>query len=176
MVLGYPQGLKKKHIPYEAQIIRVADEFDAIVSKRQYKSHTNISDALKIIIQNTKPAHFTALHGKTNPEIVRALIRVVLDDTAYEIFSLQMYISEIKQDIKRIKKAISYKHAGDKARSQKKKDYYYSGFKMCLIQTESYENIEQALHEYLEILHDRKKQLKFLRKEVRKIKKLRYTV
>ena len=44
---GYPQGLLKKDIPYEAQIIRVADEFDAIVSKRQYKSHINISDALK---------------------------------------------------------------------------------------------------------------------------------
>ena len=48
---GYPQGLLKKDIPYEAQIIRVADEFDAIVSKRQYKSHINISDALKIIIE-----------------------------------------------------------------------------------------------------------------------------
>ena len=48
---GYPQGLLKKDIPYEAQIIRVADEFDAIVSKRQYKSHIDISDALKIIIR-----------------------------------------------------------------------------------------------------------------------------
>ena len=32
---GYPEGLTKKHIPIEGQIIRVADEFDAIVSKRQ---------------------------------------------------------------------------------------------------------------------------------------------
>ena len=36
---GYPRGLSKKDIPYEGQIIRVADEYDAIVSKRQYKSH-----------------------------------------------------------------------------------------------------------------------------------------
>ena len=43
---GYPQGLTKKDIPYEAQIIRVADEYDAIVSKRQYKSHIGISDTL----------------------------------------------------------------------------------------------------------------------------------
>lgn len=56
MGTGYPQGLLKKDIPYEAQIIRVADEFDAIVSKRQYKSHINISDALKIIIENTQPS------------------------------------------------------------------------------------------------------------------------
>ena len=27
---GYPRGLTKKDIPYEAQIIRVADEYDAI--------------------------------------------------------------------------------------------------------------------------------------------------
>ena len=35
---GYPSGLTRKDIPIEGQIIRVADEFDAIVSKRQYKS------------------------------------------------------------------------------------------------------------------------------------------
>ena len=34
---GYPNALVKKDIPYEGQIIRVADEYDAIVSKRQYK-------------------------------------------------------------------------------------------------------------------------------------------
>ena len=44
---GYPEGLKGDAIPIEAQIIRVADEFDAIVSKRQYKSHVGIIDTLK---------------------------------------------------------------------------------------------------------------------------------
>ncbi|MDR0978581.1 MAG: HD domain-containing protein, partial [Lachnospiraceae bacterium] len=52
---GYPDKLAKKKIPLVAQIIRVADEYDAIVSKRQYKSHIDISDTLKIIILNTKP-------------------------------------------------------------------------------------------------------------------------
>ena len=52
MVLGYPNGITKKNIPYVAQIIRVADEYDAIVSKRQYKSHIGISDTLKILIKN----------------------------------------------------------------------------------------------------------------------------
>ena len=49
---GYPRGLRKPDIPYSAQIIRVADEYDAIVSKRQYKSHIGISDTLKILIEN----------------------------------------------------------------------------------------------------------------------------
>ena len=52
---GYPQGLTKKDIPIEAQIIKVADEYEAIVNKRQYKSHIGITDALKIIIEHTKP-------------------------------------------------------------------------------------------------------------------------
>ena len=40
---GYPRGLRKPDIPYSAQIIRVADEYDAIVTKRQYTTHINIS-------------------------------------------------------------------------------------------------------------------------------------
>ena len=73
MVHGYPQGLSKSDIPYEAQIIRVADEYDAIVSKRQYKSHIGISDTLKILIEN-------AQNGKNNPKIVKKLIKIVIED------------------------------------------------------------------------------------------------
>ena len=79
---GYPQGLTKKDIPYEGQIIRVADEYDAIVSKRQYKSHIGISDTLKILIEN-------ANNGKNNPLIVRKLLKVVIEDIEYEIYLTQ---------------------------------------------------------------------------------------
>ena len=74
---GYPQGLVKKDIPYEAQIIRVADEYDALVHKRQYKSHIGITDSLKIIIENTKPSPNAPKHtgysrsGKDNKKIVK---------------------------------------------------------------------------------------------------------
>ena len=51
---GYPKGLTKKDIPIEGQIIRVADEFDAIVSKRQYKTHIGITDTLKLLIEDTQ--------------------------------------------------------------------------------------------------------------------------
>ena len=53
---GYPKGLTKKDIPVEGQIIRVADEYDAIVSKRQYKSHVDISDTLNILIEDATPS------------------------------------------------------------------------------------------------------------------------
>ena len=52
---GYPNRCTIDDIPLEGQIIRVADEYDAIVNKRQYKSHIGISDTLKIIISNSDP-------------------------------------------------------------------------------------------------------------------------
>lgn len=65
---GYPQGLFKNDIPYESQIIRVADEFDAIVSKRQYKSHIDIVDTLKIIIENTLPSPSSQIQNTVRKE------------------------------------------------------------------------------------------------------------
>ena len=114
---GYPRGLTKKDIPYEAQIIRVADEYDAIVSKRQYKSHIGITDTLRIIIENSKPhqsinksdAMAEMLNnvklGKDNPLIVRTLIKVVIDDINYEIFCTQEYVDSLLEAVKRLEKA-----------------------------------------------------------------------
>ena len=113
---GYPTGLTKKDIPYEGQIIRVADEYDAIVSKRQYKSHIGITDTLKILIDNTKPledikksdAMYEMIEnvrsGKDNPIIVRTLIKVVIDDINYEIFCTQEYVDSLIENIKDLKK------------------------------------------------------------------------
>ena len=87
---GYPEGLKGREIPLEAQIIKVADEYDAIVSKRQYKTHINISDTLRILINETIPssrevaldnAASRAKVGKLNKKIVKTLFKVVIEDT-----------------------------------------------------------------------------------------------
>ena len=111
----------KKDIPYEGQIIRVADEYDAIVSKRQYKSHIGISDTLKILIENTKPHEniqkYAVLNeiatntklGKDNPIIVRALFKVVIDDIEYEISCVLDYLEDLKKELKRFKEIDKYK-------------------------------------------------------------------
>lgn len=104
---GYPQALTKKDIPYEAQIIRVADEFDALVSKRQYKSHLNIIDTLNIIIENTQPSLNApkgrySKEGKNNKLIVKKLISVVIDDTEYEIACIMNYIKYLEEQINRL--------------------------------------------------------------------------
>lgn len=116
---GYPNGLTKKKIPYEIQIVTVADEFDAIVSKRQYKTHIGISDTLKILIENSQPNAKSrykeeeksvalsemkelAKMGKINPAIVRVLFKVVVDDIGYEITCRQSYVDDLKAEIDRL--------------------------------------------------------------------------
>lgn len=46
---GYPDGLKGLEIPLSARIVAVADIFDALVSKRQYKEGMTIEQAFEIM-------------------------------------------------------------------------------------------------------------------------------
>lgn len=46
---GYPAGLKGVEIPLSARILAVADVFDALVSKRQYKEGMSIDEAFAIM-------------------------------------------------------------------------------------------------------------------------------
>ena len=182
---GYPRGLTKKDIPYEAQIIRVADEYDAIVSKRQYKSHIGISDTLKILIENTKPheqiqksdaltevANNTKL-GKNNAAITRVLFKVVIEDIEYEIFLTQSYVEELKEELKRLKQVRKYKESMDKAKKEKDKNYYLEGMKMLLKDNETPENFESAYEEYQKAYETRKAIIENLYHEIKIIKKLR---
>ncbi|HSL28889.1 MAG TPA: HD domain-containing phosphohydrolase [Anaerolineales bacterium] len=43
---GYPDGLKKEEIPIPARIFAVADVFDALTSKRSYRSRSSATEAL----------------------------------------------------------------------------------------------------------------------------------
>ena len=115
---GYPRGLTKKDIPIEGQIIRVADEFDAIVSKRQYKTHIGITDTLKLLIEEAQPVvpksvalksmEENAKIGKINPKVVRALFKVVIDDINYEISGIFDYTKYLDNQIKRLEQINNY--------------------------------------------------------------------
>lgn len=178
---GYPQGLTKKDIPYEGQIIRVADEYDAIVSKRQYKSHIGISETLKILIENTKPSKSEALSniakntklGKNNPVVVRTLFKVVIDDIGYEISLTQSYIDEIKGHIKRLEQAKKYKEKMNTVKKEKNKNFYLEGIKLLLLEDETIENFELIYQEYKQAYETRKKIIDNLYNEIKIIKKLK---
>ena len=66
---GYPKGLKQDEIPRVAQIIAVADTFDAMYSNRPYRKRMNFEKAVSII----KEVSGTQLTG----DVVDAFLRLV---------------------------------------------------------------------------------------------------
>ena len=179
---GYPDKLKKKDIPLEAQIIRVADEYDAIVSKRQYKSHIDISDTLKIIIGDSKPnAQSNALSklssdsklGKVNPKVVKVLLKVVIDDIEYEISCLHDYIEYLKSQIERLEQIDKYYNKMITQKRDSKKEYFAEGVRILLDKNETMENYKDVLYEYQDALAMRQGKIEKLYDEIKKIKKLK---
>ena len=163
---GYPAGLKGSAIPIEGQIIRVADEFDAIVSKRQYKSHVGITDTLKILIEN---AH----NGKNNIQATKALKKVVIEDTMLEISSTIDYLDFLKDNIKRLKQINRYERKMKVASTKKGKSYYSEGMKLLFRDGENEENYTTILQEYNEALASRSGIIDKLNAELKEIKKLK---
>ena len=181
---GYPNGLTKKDIPYVAQIIRVADEYDAIVTKRQYTTHINISETLKELIKDAQPIEYiktVALDslkenykvGKINAKALKALFKVVIDDTLYEISCVMEYIDYLDEQIKRLEKIERYDLKSQKAKKEKERNYYREGMKMLFSQGENFENYEQVLDEYRHAIIIRQDVKEKLYNEIKIIKKLR---
>lgn len=181
---GYPNGVTKKDIPYVAQIIRVADEYDAIVTKRQYTTHINISETLKELIKDAQPIEYlktVALDslkenykvGKINAKALKALFKVVIDDTLYEISCVMEYIDYLDEQIKRLEKIERYDLKSKKAKKEKERDYYREGMKMLFAQGENFENYQQVLDEYRHAVIIRQDVKEKLYNEIKIIKKLR---
>ena len=179
---GYPRGLSKKDIPYEGQIIRVADEYDAIVSKRQYKSHIGISDTLKILIENSKPIKSSdalgevvknSKFGKNNPAIVRVLIKVVLDDVKYEIYCTETYVEYLLANINRFKIIDKYYNKMIKSKDAKKKKKYEQAMMSYFRDNETLGNFQKVKEDYQTAYKTRKEKIDYLYNEVNIIKKLK---
>ena len=176
---GYPQGLLNKDIPYEAQIIRVADEYDALVNKRQYKSHIGITDSLKIIIENThpspnaKPNTGYTFAGKNNKKIVKKLLLVVIDDIEYEISSTIDYVNHLNDELKRCKQIEKYIEKKNNAKKESDVLYFEQYINMLLRPGEKLENFD-TIHKELQKAHDlREEVLAKLRQEIKNVKSLK---
>ena len=179
---GYPQGLTKKDIPLVAQIVRVADEYDAIVTKRQYTTHVNISETLKELIKDARPTAKTlaldALKenykvGKINSKALKALFKVVIDDTLYVISCVMEYIDYLDEQVTRLEKIEKYDLKSQKAKKEKEKNYYKEGMRMLFSQGENFENYNQILDEYRQAIIVRQDVKQKLYDEIKIIKKLK---
>ena len=171
---GYPKGLEKKDIPLEGQIIRVADEFDAITSKRQYKTHIGVCDTLKILVSETKPNKKNhEKYGKVNPTAVKALIKVIIDDTAYELYNLGLYVDYLKKEQSRLKQIQIYENKKNKATRKNDIEYYTAGMFQLFAPGETVENYKTVLEEYKTAYNVRSQEMANLTAELKEIKKLR---
>lgn len=175
---GYPQGLVQKDIPFEAQIIKVADEYEALVNKRQYKSHIGITDALKIIIEHTKPSPNApqssySKAGKNNKKVVKKLLKVVIDDIEYEISFSYDYVKFLVKEIDRYNKIRQYLKKRDSSKNEKKRNYFEEYAKLYLNSGESLEGIDTLHQETVDAYNLRKKTLDDLYQEIKNVKKLR---
>lgn len=180
---GYPSGLTKKEIPYTAQIIRVADEYDALVTKRQYKTHIHISETLKELIKDTKPTvksialdqlSINSKLGKINPKVLKALCKVVIDDTLYEISCVYEYVDYLKSEINRLETIENYHQKMISAKKEKDVAYYKEGIQILLASGETMDNFQQVLEDYRKAHQIRLKVIEQLYNEIKIIKKLKY--
>jgi HD-GYP domain-containing protein (c-di-GMP phosphodiesterase class II) len=64
---GYPKGLSKDKIPFEAQLTSLCDVFDALTTKRCYKSAVGSFSAFKIMLEEMEN-HF-------NPNLLKDFIK-----------------------------------------------------------------------------------------------------
>ena len=181
---GYPHGVVGNKIPYEAQIIRVADEFEAITAKRQYKSHIGIVDALNIMIEHARPTpikdstdlkkrFFNPNVGKIDKKVLKQLFKVVIDDTEYEIVARTDYVDFLQKEIKRVSHAKKYYDKYQKAKTEEKRKYIEEEAKYYLNANEKLEMLPQMLVEFEEASKARKEHIKKLYSEVSQIKKLK---
>lgn len=181
---GYPRGLTIQDIPFVARIIRVTDEYDALVTKRHYTTHVHISETLKDLIKDTLPEDRKKLAalgqlsenssvGKISPKILRTLFKLVIEDTLYEISLVCNYVDYLKENIKRLELIDSYSAKMQSAITEKKRQYYKEGIEMLLLAGESFQNFNEVLCEYREALVVRQKRIDDLYNEIKIIKKLK---
>jgi len=171
---GYPNQVASPNIPLAGQIIRVADEFDAITSKRQYKTHIGVCDTLKILVEETIPNKEAGQKlGKINPKIVKALKKVILDDTEYEIYNLGQYVQYLQNEINRLNQISSYEEKMNTAKKDNDREYYLNGINLLFSKGETLENYKNVLEEYKQAYTVRKEQMDNLNIEFKNIKKLK---
>ncbi|MDP8220327.1 MAG: HD domain-containing phosphohydrolase [Candidatus Stygibacter frigidus] len=80
---GYPLGLKDDDIPLQSRILAIADVFDALMSKRSYKSSYDLDKSLKILASMAN-----------NNEIDKDLMDIILDKKIFITFASEYNVKD----------------------------------------------------------------------------------
>ena len=111
--------------------------------------------------------------GKIDKKIVKALFKVIQEDTEYEIAARIEYLDFLKEEIARLSKVEKIYKKYISTSSQSKKEYHKQEAELYLKQNETLDNFGDVLNEYKISLDNRTKHIAELYKEVKQIKKLK---
>lgn len=89
---GYPDKLVGNQIPFEASLVKVADVYDALTRKRQYKEGFKQSEAIGIMIEDAKK-------NKMSSKILVHLIEYIITELYEKIFNCKKNIEEYKNNL-----------------------------------------------------------------------------
>jgi len=89
---GYPDKLVGNQIPFEASVVKVADVYDALTRKRQYKEGFKQSQAIDIMVSDAK-------NNKMSAKILLHLIEYLISELYEKIMNTKKNVEEFKNNI-----------------------------------------------------------------------------
>lgn len=89
---GYPDALVGNDIPFEASIIKVADVYDALTQRRQYKEGFKQSKALDIMLGDVRK-------GRMSAKIMIYLYMALLEEVKERIAEHENNVNQYKEHI-----------------------------------------------------------------------------
>ena len=89
---GYPDGLVGNNIPFEASVIKVADVYDALTQRRQYKEGYRQTRALEIMLGDVKK-------GRMSGRIMLYLMEALLEEVHENIEVHANNVSQYKENL-----------------------------------------------------------------------------
>lgn len=112
---GYPDSLAGDNIPFEASLIKVADVFDALTKRRQYKDGFKQSEALRMMIEDVSK-------NKMNGRILLCLLNVLIREMMTNIKVHEKNIEQYKENLETLHELEKiYKRIYDRGYSEKTK-------------------------------------------------------
>lgn len=161
---GYPDKLTCDEIPEIAKLLKVADVFDALTQKRQYKSTITKSDALRMMANDVA-------NGKMSKYYFEVLVSVVLDgleeEANYYEIGIEKYQNDLAvlRELEKIYKEIYDKGMDSKAAKKLKKFDLAPGYDMST-------NANLILNKQ-KLLDRDKAAYDFIQNEIKKIKSIK---
>ncbi len=169
---GYPDGLVESLIPEEAKLIKIADVYDALTQRRQYKEGFLPSKAIQIMIEDVQK-------GKTGAKYLYYLVLYLVDEIEKKVEEEEKALLLVEDDLETLKEleeiykqiydqGYSNKFAKKLARYQLPAGYDMSANANLLVaKKQTKEKMEQELSSNKEEYETLKRQCKQLHRLVR---------